>query len=143
MRVGMRGRANTTLLAGGLGLAGPVHAPFWCGLITGPRRALRAGWLRGWRAPVLRALAGLFRALAGHCGGLAMLGRARAGLRCLFSLYETTVLGGHTAFPSVWHGLGLSVWHSPSMASAERMDSSRIDCLLLIYRIMKPGQLAR
>ena len=64
-----------------------------------------------WPSPrVLRALLGLKRALLGLCAWLAMLARALAGLRCLFSLYETTackqsqqakrggllVLGAHT-----------------------------------------------
>lgn len=55
------------------------------------------GWPIGWpRRGVLRALAGLWRALLGLCVWLAMLGELGAGLLCLFSLCKTTVLGAHT-----------------------------------------------
>ena len=78
---------------------GPV-ARFWCWPICWPTLAR------------LRALAGRLMALAGLCCGLAMLGRARAGLRCLFSLYECTVLGGHTVCLAYVLSVCLSVWHS-------------------------------
>ena len=59
-------------------------ARFWCWPIRWPTRGL------------FLALLGLLGALAGLCCWRAMLRRARAGLQCLFSLYECAVLGGHT-----------------------------------------------
>ena len=80
------------------------------------------GWPIRWpRRGVLRALAGLKRALLGLCVWLAMLGKLGAGLRCLFSLCKTTVLGVHTVGHGLWPSVCLSVWHSPGMASPWRM----------------------
>ena len=92
-----------------------------------------------WPSPALLwALLGLLWALLGLCAWLAMLGKLGAGLRCLFSLYECTVLGGHTvclayglayvlAYGIAWAWPTLGVW-----PSAHRV------CLLSIYRIMEP-----
>ena len=66
------------------------------GPFNGPRTGDHGGLLP-WPSPrILRALLARFGALLGLCAGCAMRGRAWAGLRCLFSLYECTVLDGHT-----------------------------------------------
>ena len=66
------------------------------GLIKGPI-ARFCGWPIGWPSPaVLGALTGLKMALLGLCCGLAVRALAWPGLRCLFSLYEPTVLCGYT-----------------------------------------------
>ena len=68
-----------------------------------------------------------------------MLGELGAGLQCLFSLYECTVLGAHTVGLAygIAYGLGYGIalaW--PALGVWLRLAEGA--CLLLIYRIMKP-----
>ena len=63
------------------------------------------------------ALLARFVALLGLCAWLAMLRGLCAGLRCLFSLDESTVLAGYTVH-RVWPSVCLSVWHSLALALA-------------------------
>ena len=86
--------------------------------------------------------AGLLGLFPGLGGPLRRAGNAGAGSRYLFSLYETTVLGVHTAClgagPSVW----LSVWHSLAEPALSVRPSTGQAGFLSIYRIMKPRSIA-
>ena len=97
--MGVPGRANTTATAYGKGWR--WHAVARIQHFSGERFNGRTA--RFWYWPIRCPTRGLFLALLAHfgallglCGGRAMLGRARPGLQCLFSLDKCTVLGART-----------------------------------------------
>ena len=94
--------------------------------------------MRWHRRGLLVALLAHLVALAGLRVWLAMLGKLGAGLRCLFSLYECTVLGGHTV--CLAYGLAYVLAYGIARARLALGVWSRLAgaCLLSIYRIMKP-----
>ena len=135
---------------------GRAWARVWRGYndwISGPTARFWARAMRWHRRVLFLALLAHFGALLGLCGGLAMLGRARAGLRCLFSLDECTVLGAHTvclayglayvlAYGIARARLALGVWFSAHGGLLQRLPKQATRrgkvAMLSIHRIMKP-----
>ena len=117
-RVGMRGRATTTLSACCQGLLGAV----WRGYnkrLSGATARFSV-WPMHWpRRGILRALLGLLGALLGLCDCMGRRGRAcDACFHCTKPQCWMAIQYQGYAL-SVW----LSVWHSPSMACPQRMAS--------------------
>ena len=119
-RVGLRGRANTTLLAGCQGLARRECCADTTNDLTGLQRAL-GGWPIRWpRRGLLAGLAGLLGALLGLCVWRGMLGRrgraCDACFHCTNPQHCTAIQYQGYAL-SVW----LCVWPRPGWACPERM----------------------
>ena len=122
-RVGRRG-ATTTLFTM---LSSWAFAPFWCGRFKRPTARFWCWPIRWPTLALFLALLAHFGALLGLCCWRAMLGKLGAGLQCLFSLDECTVLGAHTvciayglayvlAYGIALAMLALGVWFSAHWA---------------------------
>ena len=130
-RVRVRARANTTRFT--MLSTGPF-APFWCmevaadaqsvsavgGLNSGPRR--RRSWrpIRWPRRALLGAFTGLLGALLSLCGLCDCAARCWRACDACFHCTKPQCCAC-IQVPSVWHGLGLRVWHSLCRARPKRM----------------------